>query len=71
MELLKEILLVAIANRKTTPVNRVYPNCEIKIPGHRLNRDLLPFKLGEFNIILGMDWLSKYEAYIDCRNKKV
>ncbi|KAL8131237.1 hypothetical protein AgCh_007237 [Apium graveolens] len=26
---------------------------------------------GEFDVILGMDWLSKHDAQIDCRNKKV
>ena len=32
---------------------------------------MIPFKLGEFDVILGMDWLSKHDAQIDCRNKKV
>ncbi|KAL8107499.1 hypothetical protein AgCh_024057 [Apium graveolens] len=27
--------------------------------------------LREFDVILGMEWLSKHDAQIDCRNKKV
>ncbi|MGI4673462.1 hypothetical protein ACR2XN_28765 [Klebsiella pneumoniae] len=33
--------------------------------------DLIPFKLGEFDVILGMDWLSSNGAQIDCAGKKV
>ena len=31
---------------------------------------LFPFKLGEFDLILEMDWLSEHEMYIYCKNKK-
>ena len=33
--------------------------------------DLLPLNLIEFDIILGMDFLSKYHANVDCFKKKV
>nr|CAD1817219.1 unnamed protein product [Ananas comosus var. bracteatus] len=28
-------------------------------------------KLGEFDVVLGMDWLTKYYATIDCKNRTV
>ncbi|GKE95618.1 hypothetical protein Tco_1580473 [Tanacetum coccineum] len=31
----------------------------------------MPIKLGSFNIIIGMDWLSKYHARIICDKKVV
>jgi hypothetical protein len=31
----------------------------------------LPAKLAVFDIILGMDWLARYEAKIDCRKKEI
>ncbi|GKC07263.1 putative reverse transcriptase domain-containing protein [Tanacetum coccineum] len=34
------------------------------------NIDLMPVELGSFDVIIGMDWLSKYHAVIIC-NKKV
>lgn len=33
--------------------------------------DVIPFKRGEFDVILGMDWLTNYDAQIDCRSKEV
>ncbi|GJT18491.1 reverse transcriptase domain-containing protein [Tanacetum coccineum] len=33
--------------------------------------DLMPIKLGSFDVIIGMDWLSKYHAKILCEEKVV
>ncbi|GKE14564.1 putative reverse transcriptase domain-containing protein [Tanacetum coccineum] len=33
--------------------------------------DLMPIKLGSFDVIIGMDWLSKYHARIICDEKVV
>ncbi|GKD73331.1 putative reverse transcriptase domain-containing protein, partial [Tanacetum coccineum] len=33
--------------------------------------DLMPIKLGRFNVIIGMDWLSKYHARIICNEKVI
>ncbi|GKA62619.1 putative reverse transcriptase domain-containing protein, partial [Tanacetum coccineum] len=33
------------------------------------NIDLIPIKLGSFDVIIGMDWLSKYHARIICDEK--
>ncbi|XP_074335026.1 uncharacterized protein LOC141672325 [Apium graveolens] len=43
----------------------------IEIKGKPFVVDLIPFKLGEFDVILGMDWLMPYDAQINCRLKKV
>ena len=43
----------------------------LRFSGSKFCVDLIPFKLGEFDVILGMDWLSKHDSQIDCRNKKV
>nr|GFB23131.1 reverse transcriptase domain-containing protein [Tanacetum cinerariifolium] len=39
--------------------------------GHPFNIDLLPVELGRFGVIIGMDWLSKYQAVIICDEKVV
>ena len=36
-----------------------------------LEADLILLPMTDFDIILGMDWLSKWGVTIDCRNKKV
>ncbi|KAL8098251.1 hypothetical protein AgCh_031128 [Apium graveolens] len=41
-----------------------------EIQGKPFVMDLIPFKLGEFDVILGMDWLTRYDAQINCRWKK-
>ncbi|GKE54985.1 reverse transcriptase domain-containing protein, partial [Tanacetum coccineum] len=33
--------------------------------------DLMPIKIGSFNVVIGMDWLSKYHARIICDEKVV
>ena len=43
----------------------------IEIAGYQFCVDLISFKLGEFYVILGMDWLTKYDACIDCKSQKV
>ncbi|GKA99320.1 putative reverse transcriptase domain-containing protein, partial [Tanacetum coccineum] len=38
---------------------------------HPFDIDLLPIELGSFDIIIGMDWLSRYQAVIICDEKVV
>ncbi|XP_074361571.1 uncharacterized protein LOC141701857 [Apium graveolens] len=62
VEPLKESLQVKIVNQETIPVNQVYANCNLELGGVRYLVDLIPFRLGEFDVILGMDWLSRNHA---------
>ncbi|XP_060973967.1 uncharacterized protein LOC133039156 [Cannabis sativa] len=43
----------------------------IRIEDRELSADLVVLPLAEFDIILGMDFLSKYSASIDCKRKMV
>ena len=52
-------------------VNRVYKYCPIKIRGYELLGDLIELSFREFDVILGMDWLSRHQAIVDCRMKRV
>ena len=49
----------------------VYKDCELKIGKKKLNVYLIPLAIHDFDMILGMDWLSSYHASIDCFKKKV
>jgi hypothetical protein len=51
--------------------SRAVINCPVKIDGKILPANLAEFKGLGYDIILGMDWLSKYYASIDCRRKEV
>nr|CAD1839588.1 unnamed protein product [Ananas comosus var. bracteatus] len=48
------------------------PNCPIRVGEWIMPIDLLALrKLGDFDVVLGMDWLTKYYATIDCKNRTV
>ena len=52
-------------------VNKVYRDCSIRIREYEFMGDLIELSFREFNVILGMDWLSRHQAIVDCRMKIV
>ena len=70
-EPLENPLQVEIANQEVIPIDQICPNCEMEIEGQNFKVNLIPFKLEEFDVILGMDWLAECEAHIDCKGKKI
>ena len=44
----------------------VYRGCELELGGQKLEVDLVPLPLQMFDMILGMDFLTKYQALVDC-----
>ena len=52
-------------------VNRVYKNCPIITHDQEFSADLIAPPFCEFDLILGMDWLSKHRAIVDCGQKTV
>ena len=52
-------------------VNRVYRDCPIRIREYEFLGDLIKLSFREFDLILGMDWLSRHQVVVDCRMKKV
>ena len=49
----------------------VYRGCELELGDQKLEVDLVPLPLQMFDVILGMDVLTKYQAMIDYYKKKV
>ncbi|XP_024026592.1 uncharacterized protein LOC112093081 [Morus notabilis] len=45
--------------------------CEITIGGERLRADLIILSMSLFDVVLGMDWLLRYGAIVDCYRSKV
>ena len=50
-------------------VNRVYKNCHLITHDREFSADQLALSFHEFDLILGMDWLSKHRAIVDCDKK--
>ena len=51
-------ILVTNPLRHSVIVNRVYRDCPIKIREYEFLKDLIELSFREFDVILGMDWLS-------------
>ncbi|GJS87335.1 putative reverse transcriptase domain-containing protein [Tanacetum coccineum] len=62
---------VELADGRISETNIVLRGCTLGLLGHPFNIDLMPVKLGSFDVIIGMDWLAKYHALIVCDEKVV
>nr|GEZ26158.1 putative reverse transcriptase domain-containing protein [Tanacetum cinerariifolium] len=49
----------------------VIQGCTLTLLNQPFEIDLMPIKLGSFDVVIGMDWLSKYHAKIICDEKVV
>ncbi|KAA3461237.1 DNA/RNA polymerases superfamily protein [Gossypium australe] len=52
-------------------VDKVYSWVPLKIQGVVFSADLMEFLFGEFDLILGMDWLIEHRVSLDCASKRV
>ena len=52
-------------------VNKVYRDCPIRMREYEFLGDLIELSFREFDVILGMDWLSRHKAIVNCRMKIV
>ncbi|GJX01780.1 putative reverse transcriptase domain-containing protein [Tanacetum coccineum] len=62
---------VELADGKIIGINTIIRGFTLNFLDHPLNINLMPVELGSFDVIIGMDWLSKYHAIIDCAEKIV
>ncbi|XP_073041822.1 uncharacterized protein [Primulina eburnea] len=68
-KILVEPFRIATPTSKTIETHKIHRNCIIYINEHTFNAELIQVNMVEFNVILGMDWLSKSHAIVDCRRK--
>ncbi|GJS13350.1 putative reverse transcriptase domain-containing protein [Tanacetum coccineum] len=62
---------VELADGKVIGINTITRGCTLNFLNHPFNIILMPVEFGSFDVIIGMDWLSKYHAIIDCAEKIV
>ncbi|GKE92117.1 putative reverse transcriptase domain-containing protein [Tanacetum coccineum] len=60
-----------MADENLVGTNTVIQGCTLIMLNQPFEIDLMPIKLGSFNVVIGMDWLSKYHARIICNEKVV
>jgi len=63
--------IISTSLSETVNVDHMYKGVQINIGGCELKVDLLPLELHDFDVILGMDWLSMNKAQMDCFTKTV
>ncbi|KAD5802564.1 hypothetical protein E3N88_13924 [Mikania micrantha] len=61
---------VEVANGKTIVVDSIINACELRLNDHLFSIDLIPMTLGSFEVVVGMDWLSKNNAKSKYLKKK-
>ncbi|GKD13499.1 putative reverse transcriptase domain-containing protein [Tanacetum coccineum] len=62
---------IKLADERIIRLNTILRGCTLNIMNHPFNIDLMPVELGSFDAIIGMDWLVKYQAIIECAEKIV
>ncbi|GKC36162.1 putative reverse transcriptase domain-containing protein, partial [Tanacetum coccineum] len=62
---------VKLADGRIIGLNAIIRGCTLNFLNHPFNIDLMPIELGSLDVIIGMDWLAKYQAVIVCAEKIV
>ncbi|GJZ10244.1 putative reverse transcriptase domain-containing protein [Tanacetum coccineum] len=62
---------VELADGRVVSMNTVLKGCTLNLVKHVYEIDLMPIELGTFDVIIGMDWLVKYDVVIVCGEKVV
>nr|GFC16514.1 reverse transcriptase domain-containing protein [Tanacetum cinerariifolium] len=62
---------VELADGKIIGINTIIHGCTLNFMNHPFNIDLKHVPLGSFDVIIGMDWLTKYHGVIICDEKIV
>ena len=65
-ETLSQPLRVSIADERAVYATEVIRGCVLEIFGVEFPIDLVPIGMGDVCVIVGMDWLSRFGAIIDC-----
>ncbi|GKF02355.1 putative reverse transcriptase domain-containing protein [Tanacetum coccineum] len=60
---------IELADGRIIGLNTIIRGCTLNFLNHPFNIDLMPIELGSLDIIIGMDWLAKYQAVIICAEK--
>ncbi|KAM0048254.1 putative nucleotidyltransferase, Hydrolase [Helianthus debilis subsp. tardiflorus] len=61
--------VVELANGKGLEATHVVQGCNLILAGQAFTIDLIPIVLGSFDVVIGMDWLSRHQAEILCSEK--
>nr|GEV81376.1 hypothetical protein [Tanacetum cinerariifolium] len=64
-------MVVEVENNEKVYINKFNPNRTIEVEGNALPINLILMPLGEFDMVVDMDWMSNFNAIINCTTKSV
>ena len=64
-------MVVSVPNGDTMISERIVPGSRLVIQNKDFPVDLIVLGIHDFDIVLGMDWLSRHRATLDCYKKEV
>ncbi|GJS24237.1 putative reverse transcriptase domain-containing protein [Tanacetum coccineum] len=62
---------IEIVSGQLVEIDKVVKGCKLEIEDHVFDINLIPFRSGSFDVIIGMDWLANHKAEIICHEKVV
>ena len=71
VEALEEPLYVSSPLGIRARIGMICRGCELQISGILLTVDLRVMDMSEFDVILGMDWLTAYRVVLECEHRRV
>ncbi|XP_071687749.1 uncharacterized protein [Rutidosis leptorrhynchoides] len=63
--------VIELADGKILKVDKIFRGCVLTLADTLFEVDLMPIELGSFDVIIGMDWLSKNHVDIACVEKAI
>ncbi|GKB23850.1 putative nucleotidyltransferase, ribonuclease H, partial [Tanacetum coccineum] len=69
--LLDYALSISTPMKNNVVIGHEYRDCPLRFDDKIRSANLLPLEMSDFDIILGMDWLTEHRATIDCYSKQV
>ena len=71
VETLEEPLYLSYSLGIRARIRMICRGCKLEISGTLLTVDLRIMDMSEFEVILGMDWLTAYRVVINCERRRV
>ena len=71
VESLEKSLLVSYPLGTKVRIDQICRDCELEISGILLMVDLRVMDMSDFDVILGMDWLTAHRVIIDCDRRRI
>ena len=68
-EVLHDPIVVSTPLRENVRTDRVYKDCPIVVSGKTMCSNFVELPMHDFDVILGMEWLHNFYAFIDCRSR--